>query len=156
MGIQQCILDHYSFEEIDPLYDQTNGLISLFGLFPNFTKDKNNLISNKSKYLTYFGQSNPFNLQGIVYQTDINMKTEGFQFVDARHHTIITQYKNGILDGSAELIRKPGELAMKGQYKNGFRDGIWKCFIGPGEVRETKYRDGKLLSITGFKYNIIY
>lgn len=135
----QCILDHSNYT-VYPI----NGLISLTGLFPNFVKDGKNIVSNKSKYSISFGFSTPFsNIYGFVYQTDINMKKEGFELVEDHNHITFAQYKNGILEGPTELRYKSGKLITKGQYKNGLREGIWKSVSVSGEIKETKYRNGR-------------
>lgn len=122
--MEQVILDHsYSgfrpaeTQNKDKLDDSTQ-LISLFGKFPNFIKNENNVFSNLSRYEEVF---RPFkNLR--YYRINIKKKMEGFE---------IAHYLNG-------------KLFSKGKYQNGEKTGIWREWWSDGKkMTKSEYRDGK-------------
>lgn len=149
MNMYQCILDHYSFRVMDSVGDthQINSLISLFGLFPNFIKDGYNLTSNYSKYIEYLDSPLAFYdyIYGEIYQTVINGKVEGIQFVDASPYIGFSHYRNGKLEGLSELQRTNGNIIEKGQYVDGLRDGTWQILKGSPKgpkLSDVKYGKG--------------
>lgn len=143
--MRQCILDHYSFSErnkvnvfvVNAFGDEyndifvnvnakkRNNLISLFGLFPNFVEEGNNLRSNESGYI----------VEEEIQESDYFVNTYGVE-INWRYEGIFLKYREGM-------------MVERGKYHNGYKEGTWKSFSrGEKVFLEERFRKGKSIGRT--------
>lgn len=160
--MEQVILDHWFHRDpndhlyIDFLSDDclyfypqsfcyhpsVNNLISLFGLFPSFCKDGNDLYSNKSGYREGITYTN-----GKYYLTEIGRKTEGYikiYYIDEGETFSTGKYQNGEKTGFWEEYCENEGLDTKGEYIDGKKSGFWRKYYRNGRLHaEGEYKDGE-------------
>lgn len=138
--MEQVILDHFSFGEslpsdINEIHQKENGLISLFGMSPNFIFSYKQLESNHSSY----------NVSDGEYFTRINNLRQGYMlslFEDGE--ITITSYKNNLNDGKYLLMSQDGHLKETGNFLLNKRDGLWTKYWGNGKRKEQgNYKNGE-------------
>lgn len=124
--MEQVILDHSYFDhqlsrEAIPIDKSllSEGLLSLFGKFPNFIKEENVIISHRS---FYYRIKNAFFLH---YGTLINGKDEGYR---------LTYYYDGIINSV-------------GRYRDGKKEGIWQYYDRHGNLEKEEFYRNKIVWI---------
>lgn len=119
-----------------------NNLISLFGLFPSFCKDGNDLYSNKSRYTERITYTN-----SKFCTTEINRKCEGYikkYYIDEGETFSIGKYQNDEKTGFWEEYCENEGLDTKGEYIDGKKSGFWRKYYRNGWLHsEGEYKDGE-------------